>query len=170
MAGRRKRKKAFEALTWVDLEEWAGSKIVTRGRSYNRQGRVKDLVRTADGKLIAWVKGSERYASLVYFEDGELESVCTCPYWADCKHAVATVLEYLDCLKRGVNVPKTGNSDPRLAMLKDDLPEDSWTVDEADPEEDRIDESLHDYLKKQKKDALIKIINDLAARYPSLVT
>jgi len=52
MAGRRKRKKAFEALTWVDLEEWAGSKIVTRGRSYHRQGRVKDLVRTADGKLI----------------------------------------------------------------------------------------------------------------------
>jgi len=118
--------------------------------------------------LIAWVKGSERYASLVYFEDGELESGCTCPYWADCKHAVAMVLEYLDCMKRGVNVPKAGNNDPRLAMLEEDIPEDSRKVDEGDPEEDRIDESLNDYLKKQKKDALIKIINDLAAHYPDV--
>lgn len=159
---------AFEALTWADLEAWAGSKIVTRGKSYHKRGRVKDLVRTSDGKLIAWVHGSERYASLVYFEGGELESVCTCPYWAECKHAVATVLEYLDCMKRGVDVPQAGKSDPRLAMLEDDLPKDSWMVDEVTPEEDRIDGSLNDFLKKQKKDTLIIIINDLAARYPDV--
>lgn len=47
-------------LSWNDLEEWAGRKIVSRGKSYQRQGRVSDLAETNDGSLIAWVDGTER--------------------------------------------------------------------------------------------------------------
>ena len=59
----------FTNLTWDDLNEWAGSKIVTRGRSYQRQGRVSALAVTTDSALIAWVDGSERYATKVAMDE-----------------------------------------------------------------------------------------------------
>jgi hypothetical protein len=69
----------FSDLTWNDIEEWAGGKIVSRGKSYQRQGRVSDLAVTDDGSLIAWVDGTVRYATrkvreslLRYLEKGEL--------------------------------------------------------------------------------------------------
>ena len=74
----------FAGLTWEDLEDWAGSRIVKRGRSYQQSGSVSDLARTADGGLIAWVQGSRRYASMVAFDGGELDSDCTCPYGFVC--------------------------------------------------------------------------------------
>jgi integrase len=30
----------FADLTWSDIEEWAGGRIVSRGKTYQRQGRV----------------------------------------------------------------------------------------------------------------------------------
>jgi hypothetical protein len=35
--------KQFSALTWSDLEEWAGSPIVGRGRSHQHQAQVSGL-------------------------------------------------------------------------------------------------------------------------------
>jgi uncharacterized Zn finger protein len=71
----------FADLAWNDLEDWAGGKILSRGRKYQQQGRVADLAVTDDGALIAWVDGSERYATRVAVdEEGLPESVCTCPY------------------------------------------------------------------------------------------
>jgi uncharacterized Zn finger protein len=55
----------FPDLTWNDIEEWAGGKIVSRGKSYQRQGRVSDLAVTDDDALLAWVDGTERYANRV---------------------------------------------------------------------------------------------------------
>jgi len=98
MARKRKKTDLFEGLTWNDLTSWAGSKIVSRGKSYQRSGYVKELACAPDGSLIAWVDGTERYATQVFFEDDELESDCTCPYWDTCKHAVAVVVEYLENL------------------------------------------------------------------------
>ena len=43
----------FSDLTWEDLQDWAGDKVVNRGKSYKRA--VEDLRVTADGALIAWV-------------------------------------------------------------------------------------------------------------------
>ncbi|MBN1843845.1 MAG: hypothetical protein JW883_16390 [Deltaproteobacteria bacterium] len=55
----------FSDLTWNDIEEWAGGKIVARGKSYQRQGRVSDLAVTDNGAMLAWVDGTERYATRV---------------------------------------------------------------------------------------------------------
>jgi len=55
----------FSRLTWEDLEEWAGNRIVIGGRTYHRRGAVQNLVRTTDGALLAWVQGSRRYATRV---------------------------------------------------------------------------------------------------------
>jgi uncharacterized Zn finger protein len=91
----------FSALTWSDLEEWAGSRIVGRGRSYQQQGRVSGLSLTQDAALLAWVDGTTRYATKVIIgERGLPESICSCPYEIDCKHGVAVVLEYLRWMEK----------------------------------------------------------------------
>ena len=55
----------FTALTWDELQDWAGPVIVSRGQRYQRSGQVHDLARTARGGLVAWVLGSDRYATSV---------------------------------------------------------------------------------------------------------
>jgi uncharacterized Zn finger protein len=117
MAQKRPETDPFEGMTWDDLEEWAGSAIVSRGRTYQRGRRVQGLARTPAKGLIAWVLGTHRYATRVEVEDGELTSTCTCPYWDTCKHAVAVMLEYLECLKQKKEVPSVTARDRRLRLL-----------------------------------------------------
>ena len=110
----------FESLSWDDLVTWAGSKVAGRGRTYQRQGRVEDLAVTEAGSLIASVVGSERYAVQVRLDtDGILESCCTCPYEFDCKHGVATVLEYLAQVGQDRPIPRADPRDERLARTSD---------------------------------------------------
>jgi len=111
----------FLGLTWNDIEAWAGGKIASRGKSYQRQGRVADLAITDDGSLIAWVDGSERYATKVVIdEDGLPDSICTCPYQCDCKHGVAVVIEYLKRVENNQSVSKAKQDDDRLKLWADD--------------------------------------------------
>jgi uncharacterized Zn finger protein len=39
----------WSSLTWDDLDKWAGSRSVSRGRTYHRGGRVKDLLISPTG-------------------------------------------------------------------------------------------------------------------------
>src|SRR5262249_53893887 len=94
----------WQTLTWDDLSDWAGSRSLERGRSYQRGGRVHGMARTPNGGLIAWVLGTERYATCVEVQPpGErgvaLAGRCSCPVGYNCKHAVALALQYLDALK-----------------------------------------------------------------------
>ena len=107
---------SFKELTWDDLHEWAGSRVFSRGQGYQRSRRVQELVKTQTGGLIAWVQGEHRYATQVDFEDGDLISMCTCPYGVSCKHAVAVVLEYLDRFKKNLEIPKITDKDKRLCV------------------------------------------------------
>ena len=96
MPKKKKQLDAFTDLTWDDLQAWAGGRIVSRGKSYQRQGRVFDLAATVEGSLVAWVKGSARYTTKVDVDsDGRPKSISSCPYEFDCKHGFAVVLEYL---------------------------------------------------------------------------
>jgi len=111
----------FLGLTWNDIAAWASGKIASRGKSYQRQGRVADLAITDDGSLIAWVDGSERYATKVVIdEDGLPDSICTCPYQCDCKHGVAVVIEYLKRVENNQSVSKAKQDDDRLKLWADD--------------------------------------------------
>lgn len=158
----------FKRLTWDDLREWAGSRIVSRGQNYHRNRQVQGLARTPSGGLIAWVQGSQRYATRVDFVDGELDSVCSCPHWDTCKHAGVVVLEYLDHLKNGIEVPEVTEQDRRIGLLKEFSEQDAW--DKEDGEEmgpgKATAKSLQPFLKQQTKAQLIALIEDLAGRYP----
>jgi len=120
----------FAALSWDDLEQWAGSRSVERGRSYQRRGRVLSLARTPDGVLSGRVVGTRLYLTHVSpaGEDaaGLLSSECSCPLGGDCKHGVAVVLEYLARLKAGQKIP---TELPRL-------PDDDFDAEDEEPDED----------------------------------
>lgn len=148
------------SLTWEDLEEWAGKRIVVRGRSYHSRGAVQDLERTEDGALVASVEGTRRYATRVGIRKGKkLESECTCPYWTTCKHAVAVVLKYLECVRTGVVVEEVEAQDaPHLRHLDvrqeefDDLPETEISATG----------SLGAFLQEKTKAELVSLMVELA--------
>lgn len=159
----------FSKLTWEDIEEWAGNVIVGRGRPYQRKGAVENLGRTEGGMLAAWVRGTRRYATRVRLtERNGLESACTCPYWDTCKHAVAVVLEYLECLKTDSAIGEIEEDDPRLLKLE-------AIVDEEEEEEENVKArsgqskskkskaaSLRPYLEEQTKAELVALVMELA--------
>jgi uncharacterized Zn finger protein len=141
----------FRKLTWEDLDAWAGSTIVSRGRSYQSSGSVSDLACTKDGGLIAWVDGTQRYATRVDIDGHELTSVCSCPYWTTCKHAVAVVCEYLECLKQNTQdttIPTITDTDKRLTVLENiadqDEDDDDWDDEEDDDEDWDNQDGQHD--------------------------
>ena len=158
----------FSKLTWEDLEEWAGNVIVGRGRPYQRKGAVENLGRTEGGMLAAWVRGTRRYATRVRLtERNGLESACTCPYWDTCKHAVAVVLEYLECLKTDSAIGEIEEDDPRLLKLE--------AIVDEDEEEENVKArsgrskskkskaaSLRPYLEEQTKAELVALVIELA--------
>ncbi|MEZ4527397.1 MAG: SWIM zinc finger family protein [Desulfobacterales bacterium] len=165
---------AFAELNWSDLTDWAGEKIVSRGKSYQKNGSVSGLSRTRDGELIAWVNGTERYVTAVRYEEGELRSRCTCPYWSDCKHAVAVVLEYLSRIKKGETIPETDKNDPRLQILEDEADEPAEENDDhtryagrnAVPQKQIAE--LESFLKQKSKEELTEIIKEMALEHPAV--
>jgi uncharacterized Zn finger protein len=129
-------KASYADLTWDDLESWAGARVVARGKSY--LGSVSDLRRMADNRLLAWVQGSERYATEVRISDaGKPTSTCTCPYGVACKHAVATILAYLDAVEAKRDVPLAEPDDERAALLADEAWDAKAENDENDAEDER---------------------------------
>lgn len=177
----RKRTKTdyFKDLTWEDLEHWAGSTIVSRGKSYQRNGYVRELAKMQDGGLVAWVEGTRKYATWVDFENGALSSTCSCPYWDMCKHAVAVVLEYLDCLKKDRKVPQVSGDDKRILLLEELSEGEGWFEEDEEDLEDypylesrettkALSKSLQTFLKQHTKAELITLIEDLAGRYPAV--
>ena len=160
----------FEDLTWEDLNAWAGSRVVARGKSY--RGNVEDLCVTADGRLLAWVNGSEQYATVVSLpQKGKPDSVCTCPYGTACKHAVATILVYLEAVKARKSVPVAEADDERLEELADfDDFEDDDDVDEVAPPPRRAEKKdvVDVYLRRLSKDELLSVIKDAMVAFPAL--
>lgn len=170
----------FEELSWDILERWAGSRILSRGQSYYRDHRVQGLAQTQTKGIIAWVHGGQKYATEVDFEDGELISVCTCPYGNNCKHAVAVVLEYLDHLKKNREVPQITEQDQRVELLQGFTEEEDTEDDYEEGEEvetghsiskkggKSIPPDLKGFLEGETKEQLITLLKDLSERYPSV--
>jgi uncharacterized Zn finger protein len=114
-------KDSFSGLSWNDLETWVGNKTLQRGRSYSK--RVSHLCRTSMDGLLAWVQGTHRYATHVYFE-GDLSSRCSCPVGTNCKHAVAVVVAYLDEIKKSSSIPLADATDTRFNLIEEGFLED----------------------------------------------
>ncbi|WP_165246933.1 SWIM zinc finger family protein [Paludisphaera soli] len=167
---------AWRALSWDDLEAWAGEKALERGKNYQAEGRVTDLALTEEGGLLASVEGTEEYATHAWLESrGKrfvLESHCSCPVGYACKHAVAVVVEYLKALAEKREIPTALEDDPRWYDL--DVPEDE---DEGyDEPEDRPqksakatkewDEKVRDHLRNLPQAELAELAWGLVRKSP----
>jgi uncharacterized Zn finger protein len=162
----------FNALTWDELQGWAGPVIVSRGRRYQRSHQVQDLARTSRGGLVAWVQGSQCYAARIESEDDELVAACTCPYEGICKHAVAVVLEYLAQMKRNRTIPTVTEQDRRLQLLEHDEDEGEWDRP-ASGRQARITEQAGtsawlSFLEQQTQPQLLALLKDVVQRYPDV--
>ncbi|MEE8584948.1 MAG: hypothetical protein V3T83_08860 [Acidobacteriota bacterium] len=172
-------------MSWDNLIGWAGSKILRRGKAYQREGCVRQLGMSAEGQLLAWVYGSRRYAASVGLKEGKLVSDCSCPYEYSsvCKHAVAVVVEYLQHCKENRPVPSVADDDPRWPLIEegdswdegdwDEIDEEDWDdvevpeVPDGDsaPRQSGHDESLISYLEGHSKTDLVRLIEELARRF-----
>lgn len=195
MASKNKKIDFIKNLSWDDLREWAGSKILSRGRDYQKSGQVEKLAVTPAGALVAWVQGTHQYATLVDIKNEDLVSDCDCPYGGTCKHAVAVVLEALEYLKKKKEIPACSDKDQRLEALADiELDEDEdedWEEDEEELEEDwdrerereekkshpnrdssasktKTSDSFQSFLEEQTKAQLVGLIQELAKSYPEV--
>jgi uncharacterized Zn finger protein len=174
----------FLELTWTDIEDWAGSRVLSRGKSYQRSGAVEELGITKRHQLVAWVDGSTRYATTVSFKRGQLSSTCSCPYAINCKHAVATVIEYLEAIKQKRDVPIISEGDKRIGLAKkgetagphesDDGCDDETESDDDGPDDGDCDRhsashgSLGAFLKGKSSSELTAMLAELAANHPEV--
>ncbi len=171
-------KNDFIALTFLDLETWAGQKIVNRGKSYQRSGYVTEIGMTKDGRLVGWVEGTRRYATMVSCTDLELDSQCTCPYWDTCKHAVATVLEYLNMIKERKAISIIHSNDRRLSLIKNmendqyddefEALDDGETIKPPDIQPSAKSRDLETLLRSKTKEELIQLLVKASENDPNI--
>jgi uncharacterized Zn finger protein len=167
-------KESFTDLSWDELRQWAGVKILNRGKSYVKN--VSDLSRTGGGEWIARVSGSENYATCVEtVGDGEIDWHCTCPFdWGPCKHAVAVILAGIEQVKAGKKIPLLDEeSDLYLALWEDgDEYDDDFRDDDFDEEEVSViknkGSALAKILQQKSKEELLNLLVDFADRYPEV--
>lgn len=174
----------WSELTWDDLDEWAGARTVSRGRSYQRNGRVKQLCISESGTLLAWVYGGDRYACRVDLDTTKrkrserITSECSCPVGLACKHAVAVIVEYLEAVQAGTAVADASDDDSRLALIEgrdDEISDDEWVdaprsrVRRLRKQTKRIsDDDIRSHLATKSADELVELVLRVCDRDPEI--
>lgn len=169
-------KSTLQELSYSDLREWAGSKIYARGKDY--VDNVSQLSQAEDGTLVAWVSGTDEYATRVRHKgDGNFDYDCTCPYndWGPCKHVVAVLLAAAGELKKNLNIPPLDpDSDLYLEIFEEDHcmenEDDDWqgrddsTVVQSKGRSPRLEKLLAD----KSRDELQALLIELALDFPEV--
>jgi uncharacterized Zn finger protein len=151
----------FKELKWSDLQSWAGGKATAKGIKYQEEGRVKEIKCTSTGSLVALVEGTIEYFTEVHLENGKLSSICTCPVGYECKHAVAVVLEYLDRIEQGEDVPVIAEKDLLIARSRPGY-KGVGSFETYEAEESL--RPLREYLERLEKQELIEILTAFARK------
>lgn len=164
-------KDPFKELKWSDLQDWAGEIETLEGIEYQEEERVKEIKRTPEGNLVAWVEGTTDYFTEISLNQGKLSSTCTCPAAGDCKHGVAAVLEYLELTEQGEEIPIISEED---LLIKGNRIEHTAVLEAAKAEASEISEThksgekplqdLRKYLEQLTKPELIEILLELAEK------
>lgn len=76
--------------------------IFKRGQRYYQEGRV-EIISLSNDSFTAEVAGTDVYEVKVWSnKNDDIQGECTCPYWDNCKHMVAAVLEARECYEFGL--------------------------------------------------------------------
>ncbi len=166
-------------LTFNDLHDWAGETIVNRGRKY--VSRIERVWHMNDNTLVAWVVGSDRYATSVRINEvDELACFCNCPYsQGPCKHGVALILVAVEYIKRSEPIPALEDDHPLRKALREDSQEDFdsdeyskdvWAGGREDdldtPERTMAHSKVDAILTEKSRKELLSLLMDLSRRFP----
>jgi uncharacterized Zn finger protein len=112
--------------TLSDIQHMADSGSYRRGVDYFKKGQVRQVTQGGHkNKLVAEVAGSGRkaYTTELLWDGGELLGDCSCPVGIDCKHCVATALEWLRLAANAPpQVPAMPDAGLALQQWLDNLP------------------------------------------------
>ncbi|RXK82718.1 SWIM zinc finger domain-containing protein [Chlorobaculum sp. 24CR] len=160
---------SLNGFTEKEIADWAGSTIYARGKSYIDD--VTELSRTEDGRLAAWVFGSDEYVTTVRRGGkGEFDFACTCPYdhGGPCKHVVAVLLVALARAKRGEEIPVLQPDDELYLELADYL---DGETDDDEPGDERggsAASSVESMLAGKSREELLEIMADVTRNFPEV--
>jgi uncharacterized Zn finger protein len=79
------------------VEKLASGRVLARGKTYAKNGKVKSVARRG-GRIVGVVLGGASYEVIFWAKGDGLGYVCTCPAGAEgdfCKHCVAVALVWL---------------------------------------------------------------------------
>ncbi|MBU2712828.1 SWIM zinc finger family protein [Zooshikella harenae] len=156
-------------LTMNDLYDWAGASIVKRGKGYIDY--VGDIFITEQDELIAEVEGTEFYVTRILLdEEGQLTGTCSCPYSANCKHAVALILKIGQYLKNAKEFPLLTEDDDLYYELYGDYDEDDASSLEINSETtlSSYELQVHQVLIKKSHEELCDLLVEITNRYPEI--
>lgn len=165
-------------LTYDDLDQWAGEQIRTRGKSYIK--RIDGLHRTPENELVAWVAGTQRYATLVRLKDNGMHQwFCTCPYdGGPCKHAMALVLAAAQHIKDKHDIPLLAPEDELAQICLAGQDDARHGADGADPTGDPPEAAekgkrsgatkIHRLLAVKSREELLDLLVSLVREYPAV--
>lgn len=168
----------LKKLTFDDLQDWAGEKVLNRGKGYVK--RIDRLSRIEDNTLAAWVTGGERYATSVRIGDtDDFEYFCTCPYsWGPCKHAVAVILAAAEHIKRKEMIPVLDEDhDLHEALFGGSQEEDEWIDDEWEddnaahsptPRRTKVQAKVGKILENKSREELLDLLINLSGQFPDV--
>ena len=122
---------------------------------------MKEIKCTSEGSLVARVEGTIEYFTEVSLENGKLSSICTCPVGHDCKHGVAAVLEYLERIEQGEEVPVIAEEDLLIARARRGY---AGAGTSGAYEAEESSRALREYLEQLEKPELIEILITFAKK------
>jgi len=94
---------------------------IKRGFQYFKQGFVHQLTMPADGRIEAVVEGNEYYSVRLNLESFS-DNHCNCPVPSNCKHMIATLLEYANLQERSVHALVNASSAATFKQVVKPLP------------------------------------------------
>jgi uncharacterized Zn finger protein len=102
---------------------WAGGRLLAIGHRIAKDGRVREMVRSAAGEVFATVVDSvearEHFAGVLMEVDGKrrsFSSLCSCER-APCAHGVAVALALRAAVQERRTPPRMAKDERRLAKL-----------------------------------------------------
>ncbi|MCX4027411.1 SWIM zinc finger family protein [Spartinivicinus marinus] len=162
--------KYLRKLTIDDLYEWAGSTIVSRGKGYINYVS-DDIFITEHDELVAEVEGSELYITRVFLDDeNELVAGCSCPYYDNCKHAVALILKAGQYLKQHKKILLLTEDNDLYHELDDEIEEDAELYLEGECEKTLTGHEVQLYrvLVKKTHADLCDLLIDITNKHPQI--
>lgn len=151
-------------ITSDTLAAWAGEAVFQRGHAYYKAGKVRNIALASEGRVLATVDGTRKYATMLFRKsNGELASLCTCPYGARCKHAVALAYACLALFAEKRDFPLASDSDKRLLDLDITLPDETMRTDDS-PSPQALEAALNTLSKKQ----LVALVLQAASLAPEI--